>query len=178
MTTFKSFLPRMICKISSMHSGAFSRHFDMKVSSMSRKFSISARHSGFMTCAERPALVLPGADAFRLPLCFAFVMFFSFFRLRAHRPQAPHILHYLLFWCQGTGGQNRNYKTGGETRFRASAGRARRLPPWRNGRKSVFKGKLPGPIVPSDMRSPAFYQRWPGEPRPFTPLEWCARTRG
>ena len=72
---------------------------------MSRKFSISARHSGFMTCAERPALVLPGADTFRLPLCFAFVMFFSFFRLRAHRPQAPHILHYLLFWCQGTGGQ-------------------------------------------------------------------------
>ena len=38
---------------------------------------------------------------------------------------------------------SRNYKTGGETRFRASAGRARRLPPWRNGRKSVFKGKLP-----------------------------------
>ena len=72
---------------------------------MSRKFSISARHSGFMTCAERPALVLPGPDTFRLPLCFAFVMFFSFFRLRAHRPQAPHILHYLLFWCQGTGGQ-------------------------------------------------------------------------
>ena len=50
----------------------------MKVSSMSRKFSISARHSGFMTCAERPALVLPGADAFRLPLCFAFVMFVRF----------------------------------------------------------------------------------------------------
>jgi hypothetical protein len=54
-----------------------------------------------MTCAERPALVLPGADTFRLPLCFAFVMFFSFFRLRAHRPQAPHILHYLLFGVKG-----------------------------------------------------------------------------
>ena len=37
----------------------------------------------------------------------------------------------------------RNYKTGGETRFRASAGRARRLPTCCNGGRPVFKGKRP-----------------------------------
>ena len=87
-----------------MHSGAFSSHFDMKVSSMSRKFSISARYSGFMTYAERPALVLPGADAFRLPECIAFVMFFSF-PPEGTSPQATCILHYFLSPCQGADGQ-------------------------------------------------------------------------
>ena len=71
---------------------------------MSRKFSISARHSGFMTYAERPALVLPGADAFRLPECIAFVMFFSF---PPEGTSPPSTAYFTLspFWCQGTGGQ-------------------------------------------------------------------------
>ena len=46
------------------------------------------------------------------------------------------------------------------------------------GAGRLLRANAPRPIVPSDMQSPAFYQRWPGEPRPFTPLEWCARTRG
>lgn len=39
--------------------------------------------------------------------------------------------------------QNRNYKTGGGTHSRASAGRSGRPPPGHNGRGPAFKGKRP-----------------------------------
>jgi hypothetical protein len=70
----------MICNISSMHSGAFSRHFDMKSSSMSRMRSISTRYSGFITDAERltPAFWATVFTAFRVLLCICFVMLLLF----------------------------------------------------------------------------------------------------
>lgn len=70
-------------------SGAFSRHLDMKLSSMSRKRFISARYSGFITYAERPALALwaTAPTAFRFPLCMDFIIsFHPEFRSRAKRP--------------------------------------------------------------------------------------------
>ena len=68
-----------------MHSGAFSRHFDMKSSSMSRKRFISARYSGFITYTERPTLALWATvlTAFRIPSCMGFAMFCLSFRSRA-----------------------------------------------------------------------------------------------
>ncbi len=73
----------------------------MKVSSMSRKFSIKVRHSGFMMYAERPALVLPGADAFRMPECIAFVMFFSF-SPEAFLPKRKYFTLFLFYVSRGT----------------------------------------------------------------------------
>ena len=56
---------------------------------------------GFMTYAERSAPVLPRADAFRLPLCLAFVMFFSLFARGTLTPSGNHYTLFLVFTSRG-----------------------------------------------------------------------------
>ena len=56
---------------------------------------------GFMTCAERSAPVLPRADAFRLPLCLAFVMSFLAFRPKYFDPKRKTLYSISRFHVKG-----------------------------------------------------------------------------
>ena len=61
----------------------------------------TARVSRFMTYAERSAPVLPSADAFRLSLCFAFVMFLSLFAQDTFVPSGRYYTLFLVFMSRG-----------------------------------------------------------------------------